>query len=42
VPKGAIRLPHGPLKHVGDHDVVLDLHTDVKAHIKVSVLGEQG
>jgi len=26
---------------VGDYDIVLDLHTDVKANIKVSVLGEQ-
>jgi large subunit ribosomal protein L9 len=41
VAKGAVRLPQGPLKQVGDHDVTLDLHADVKAHIKVSVLGEQ-
>ena len=41
VSKGAVRLPHGPLKQVGDYDIVLDLHTDVKATIKVSVLGEQ-
>ena len=40
VVKGAVRLPHGPLKHVGDYDIVLDLHGDVKATIKVSVLGE--
>jgi large subunit ribosomal protein L9 len=41
IAKGAVRLPHGPLKHVGDYDIVLDLHSDVKATIKVSVLGEQ-
>jgi large subunit ribosomal protein L9 len=41
VPKAAVRLPQGPLKQVGDYDIVLDLHADVKAHIKVSVLGEQ-
>jgi large subunit ribosomal protein L9 len=41
VAKGSVRLPHGPLKQVGDYDIVLDLHTDVKANIKVSVLGEQ-
>lgn len=41
VPKSVVRLPHGPLKHVGDYDIVLDLHGDVKASIKVSVLGEQ-
>jgi large subunit ribosomal protein L9 len=41
VAKSLVRLPHGPLKHVGDYDVVLDLHADAKAHIKVSVLAEQ-
>ena len=41
VVKGAVRLPQGPLKQVGDYDISLDLHGDVKAHIKVSVLGEQ-
>ena len=41
VAKGSVRLPNGPLKQVGDYDIVLDLHTDVKANIKVSVLGEQ-
>ena len=41
VSKALVRLPHGPLKHVGDYDIVLDLHADAKATIKVSVLGEQ-
>jgi large subunit ribosomal protein L9 len=41
VPKGLVRLPQGPLKHVGDYDIVLDLHTDAKATIKVSVVAEQ-
>ena len=40
VPKAMVRLPHGPLKAVGDYEILLDLHSDVKAHIKVSVLGE--
>ena len=40
VVKGAVRLPQGPLKHIGDYDIVLDLHADVKANVKVSVLGE--
>ncbi len=40
VAKGEIRMPDGPLKHVGDHDVTLGLHSDVMATIKVSVLGE--
>ena len=41
VSKSLVRLPHGPLKHVGDYDIVLDLHADAKATIKVSVVGEQ-
>ena len=41
VAKAAVRLPHGPLKQVGDYEITLDLHSDAKAHIKVSVLGEQ-
>jgi large subunit ribosomal protein L9 len=41
VPKAAVRLPHGPLKQIGDYEILLDLHTDAKAHIKVSVLAEQ-
>ncbi len=40
VAKGEIRMPDGPLKQVGDHDVTLGLHSDVTATIKVSVLGE--
>ena len=40
VPKAAIRMPQGPLKQIGDHDVALALHADVTAQIKVSVLGE--
>lgn len=40
VERAAIRLPQGPLKAVGDHDLSISLHTDVLVHIKVSVLGE--
>jgi large subunit ribosomal protein L9 len=41
VSKAAVRLPQGPLKQVGEYEILLDLHTDAKAHIKVSVLPEQ-
>jgi large subunit ribosomal protein L9 len=40
VERSMIRLPQGPLKTVGDHSIVIALHTDVLAHIKISVLGE--
>lgn len=38
--KGAVRMPDGPLKMVGDHSLTVVLHTDVNATITVSVLGE--
>lgn len=38
--KGAVRMPDGPLKMVGDHSLTVVLHTDVTATITVSVLGE--
>ncbi len=40
VPRAAIRMPDGPLKHVGDHPLKINLHADVTATITVSVLGE--
>jgi len=40
IQKAAIRMPHGPLKQVGDYNIAVALHTDIKANITVSVLGE--
>jgi large subunit ribosomal protein L9 len=40
VEKAQVRLPHGPLKMVGDHPVHVSLHTDVLVDVTVSVLGE--
>lgn len=40
VEKGQVRLPNGPLKTVGDHPIVVSLHTDVAVDVTVSVLGE--
>jgi large subunit ribosomal protein L9 len=41
VDKGAVRLPDGPLKTIGDTHVQIALHSDVFASVTVSVLGEQ-
>jgi large subunit ribosomal protein L9 len=41
VERAAIRLPQGPLKGLGDHQIAVALHGDVVVHITVSVLGEQ-
>ncbi len=38
--KSAIRMPEGPLKHVGEFPLVVGLYLDVAANITVSVLGE--
>mgnify|MGYP003704411535 FL=1 len=40
VERSMVRLPQGPLKQIGDHEVSIALHSDVVVHIKVSVLGE--
>jgi large subunit ribosomal protein L9 len=40
VERAMMRLPQGPLKQVGDHQVAIALHSDVVVNITVSVLGE--
>jgi len=40
VPRAAIRMPEGPLKHVGDHPLSVTLHPDVTITVTVSVLAE--
>ena len=40
VEKSAVRMPEGPLKVVGESQLVVALHTDVTATITVTVVGE--
>ena len=40
VERSMIRMPNGQLKQVGDYPLTIALHSDVSAHITVSVLGE--
>ena len=40
VKKAEIRMPQGPLKHIGEYPITLQLHTDVLAHITVHVVAE--
>ena len=40
VEKAMVRMPLGPLKAVGEHDVSVALHSDVVAQIKVAVSAE--
>ena len=41
VKKAEIRMPAGPLKHVGEFPITIQLHSDVLAHIVVHVVAEQ-
>jgi len=40
VAKSQVRMPHGPIKTVGDSTVSVALHTDVVVDINVTVYGE--
>ena len=40
IEKSAVRMPAGPLKQVGEHPLVVNLHTDAHANITVNVIGE--
>jgi large subunit ribosomal protein L9 len=41
VKKAEIRMPQGPLKHIGEFPLVVALHSDVLANIVVHVVPEQ-
>ena len=41
VKKAEIRMPAGPLKHIGEFPIVIQLHSDVLANIVVHVVAEQ-
>jgi large subunit ribosomal protein L9 len=41
IERAAVRMPQGPLKGIGDHPIDLALHSDVVAHITVTVQSEQ-
>lgn len=40
VSKSEVRLPEGPLREVGEFDVTIQLHSDVAAVIKLTVVAE--
>ena len=41
VAKREVRLPEGPFHHTGEFEVVLHLHTDVDATLKLAVVAEE-
>lgn len=40
IDKSMIRMPEGQIKQIGDYTLTVALHSDVSAHITVSILGE--
>jgi len=40
VPKSAIRMPTGPIKHTGEQTLSVALHTDVAVDVNVVVVGD--
>jgi len=40
IEKSTVRMPDGPLKHVGEFPLVVALYLDVTANIMVNVIGE--
>jgi len=41
VSKSEVKLPAGPIRHIGEYDIDLYLHSDVVATIKINVTPEQ-
>jgi len=41
VARSEVRLPNGPIRMVGDHQVVLHLHTDFDVQLAVTVAAEE-
>ena len=39
--KREVRLPDGPIRVAGDYEVVLHLHTDVNALLKLTIIGDE-
>jgi large subunit ribosomal protein L9 len=40
VPKSAVRMPTGPIKHTGEQTLAVSLHTDVTVDVHVTVVGD--
>ncbi len=41
VSRSEVRMPSGPIRMVGDHELVLHLHTDIDVTLRVSVTAEE-
>jgi large subunit ribosomal protein L9 len=41
IERSEVRLPHGPIRQVGEHVVQLHLHTDVTVDVPVTIIAEE-
>ncbi|MBM4209828.1 MAG: 50S ribosomal protein L9, partial [Gammaproteobacteria bacterium] len=41
VSRSEVRLPNGPIRMVGEHQIVLHLHTDIDVQLRVTVVAEE-
>lgn len=41
IERGEVRLPDGPIREVGEHEIVVHLHTDVNVDLKIVIVGEE-
>jgi large subunit ribosomal protein L9 len=41
VERSEVRLPHGPIRVVGEHHVTLHLHTDVNIDLSITIVPEE-
>src|SRR6201987_739841 len=41
VERSEVPLPHGPLRMLGDHSVILHLHADVDVPVQVTIVAEE-
>ena len=39
--RSEVRMPNGPLRSVGDHTVVVHLHTDINIELPVSIVADE-
>lgn len=40
VDKSEVRLPNGPLRHTGEYEIAVQVHSDIMANVKVLVAAE--
>ena len=41
ISRSEVRMPNGPIRTVGDHQVELHLHTDVDVSLTVTIVAEE-